>query len=205
MDELLASIREIIEENAGVSLADNGRADSGRQASESSNRTAKAEVHMQPRNAGSDAGMPHQRQDIRVAARNNAAPPVQDAMNALAERIGLRKAVAPAQPETAMRPASHQGAAPSAGQPQRMSVVRESKPEAPRVVVKAPVSKQKRPPDARQQEGNEFEKGFRNDVERSAELLLRPYISQWLDEHFRQLFERILREEIQRFIQALRR
>jgi len=199
MDELLASIREIIEENAGVSSSDNGY-----QAAENSGRSTKAEVHTQPRHVSNDSGTPHIKQDIRVAARNNGAPPVQDAMNALAERIGLRNGPASAPQESAPKPAAPQPQMHAQPQPQRMAVVRDSKPEAPRVAVRPQAPKQKRPPEARQ-ENDEFDKGFRNDVERSAELLLRPVISQWLDEHFRQLFERILREEIQRFVQALRR
>jgi len=51
----------------------------------------------------------------------------------------------------------------------------------------------------------ELEKDFRVEFEKSAELLLRPYIAQWLDEHFHHLFEKILREEIQRMLQNLHR
>lgn|GEM_PF-1725768 len=213
MDELLASIREIIEENAGVSSYDGGR-----QAAENGNRgSVKTDMHMQPHYASNDTGDANLKQDIRLTARNNGIPPVQDAMNALAERIGLRKVPMPGQPEGMVRPVMQ---APMPGQPegmvkpamqapmsshqsnpQRMAVVRDGKPEAPRVSVKSQQqqSKQKR------SSVQDVDEGFRNDVERSAELLLRPYISQWLDDHFRQLFERILREEVQRFIQALRR
>jgi len=52
---------------------------------------------------------------------------------------------------------------------------------------------------------DELEQDFRAEFEKSAELLLRPYIAQWLDEHFHHLFEKILREEIQRLVQNLRR
>jgi|GEM_PF-1625141 len=45
---------------------------------------------------------------------------------------------------------------------------------------------------------------FPADVEHSTEDLLRPYIAQWLDGHFKELFEKILREEVQRFIQSMR-
>jgi len=197
MDELLASIREIIEENAGVSPADGGR-----QTAENGSRATRAEMHMPLRQASNDTGMPNLRQDIRVAAKNNAVPPVQDAMDALAERIGLRKApVSGGQQEMVARPVVHSQVQP---QPQRMAASREGRPDAPRGSVRQQAPKQKHPPEGRP-DADDFEKGFRTDVERSAELLLRPYISQWLDEHFRQLFERILREEIQRFVQALRR
>jgi len=52
---------------------------------------------------------------------------------------------------------------------------------------------------------DELEQDFRAEFEKSAELLLRPYIAQWLDEHFHHLFEKILREEIQRMVQNIRR
>jgi len=48
---------------------------------------------------------------------------------------------------------------------------------------------------------NAFEQGFLAEFEQSAELLLRPYIAAWLEEHFQNLFEKILREEIQRLMQ----
>jgi len=47
----------------------------------------------------------------------------------------------------------------------------------------------------------DLEKGFLAEFEQSAELLLRPYIAGWLEEHFHHLFEKILREEIQRLMQ----
>jgi len=55
------------------------------------------------------------------------------------------------------------------------------------------------------QKWDEMEQDFRAEFEKSAELLLRPYIAQWLDEHFHHLFEKILREEIQRLVQNLHR
>jgi len=48
---------------------------------------------------------------------------------------------------------------------------------------------------------SDLEKGFLAEFEQSAELLLRPYIASWLEEHFHHLFEKILREEIQRLMQ----
>lgn len=51
----------------------------------------------------------------------------------------------------------------------------------------------------------EIEKSLPADVEHSTENLLRPFITQWLDEHFRGLFEKILREEVQRFVQSMQR
>jgi len=53
--------------------------------------------------------------------------------------------------------------------------------------------------------GADFDKNLPADVEHSTENLLRPFIAQWLDEHFRNLFEKILREEVQRFVQSMRR
>jgi len=52
---------------------------------------------------------------------------------------------------------------------------------------------------------SELKKAFPAEVEHSAENLLRPFITQWLDEHFRELFEKVLREEVQRFIQSMHR
>jgi len=51
------------------------------------------------------------------------------------------------------------------------------------------------------QASSDLEKGFLAEFEQSAELLLRPYIASWLEEHFHHLFEKILREEIQRVMQ----
>lgn len=199
MDELLASIREIIEENAGVSPSD-----AGKQAVENnSSRIIKAEGRAAPRQANNDHGNSAGKQDAHSAARNNNSLPVQDAMNALAERIGLRKPPLSVnnRPEAMVaKPAVSAAQV----QPQRVAAAKENKPEAPRVAIRPQPQKQKSSVEMKQ-EVDESEKGFRADVERSAELLLRPYIAQWLDEHFRQLFERVLREEIQRFIQALRR
>jgi len=48
---------------------------------------------------------------------------------------------------------------------------------------------------------SDLEQGFLAEFEQSAELLLRPYIAGWLEEHFQNLFEKILREEIQRLMQ----
>jgi len=50
------------------------------------------------------------------------------------------------------------------------------------------------------QELSDLEKGFLAEFEQSAELLLRPYIAGWLEKHFHHLFEKILREEIQRLV-----
>ncbi|UXM94177.1 DUF2497 domain-containing protein [Bartonella sp. HY329] len=51
-------------------------------------------------------------------------------------------------------------------------------------------------------EMDNMDKALDADFERSAENLLRPYIAKWLDEHFSDLFEKVLREEIKRVIQA---
>ena len=51
-------------------------------------------------------------------------------------------------------------------------------------------------------EMDNLDKALEADFEKSAENLLRPYIAKWLDEHFSELFEKVLREEIKRVIQA---
>lgn len=56
----------------------------------------------------------------------------------------------------------------------------------------------------RRSEGFGLDKNYSADVEHSTESLLRPLIAQWLDEHFQGLFEKILREEVQRFIHSMR-
>ncbi|RCL04116.1 MAG: hypothetical protein JSC189_000162 [Candidatus Tokpelaia sp. JSC189] len=190
IDELLASIREIIEENG-----DTPPSDSGRQAIETETLAGPDQVNNNFRYSAD-------RQDFYSAAKDNNAVPVfvQDAMNALAERIGLRKPPIDNKLE-AMIPKPTMAAAPI--QPQ-CAAVKENKSEEPRVAIRLPPQKKKGSIEMKQ-EVHESEKAFQADVERSAELLLRPYIVQWLNEHFRQLFERVLREEIQRFIQVLRR
>jgi len=52
-----------------------------------------------------------------------------------------------------------------------------------------------------EQKLNDLQQGFLGEFEQSAELLLRPYIASWLEEHFQDLLEKILREEIQRLMQ----
>ncbi|UXN07326.1 DUF2497 domain-containing protein [Bartonella sp. HY761] len=51
-------------------------------------------------------------------------------------------------------------------------------------------------------EMDNIDRALEADFEKSAENLLRPYIAKWLDEHFSELFEKVLREEIKRVIQA---
>lgn len=259
MDELLASIREIIEENAGAAPGENA------------NRKIENEARA-PRQPMETATP---RPEIRPVPKNNSVP-VQDAMNALAERIGLRKPIAGETTEAiAPRPVVAPPApplAPPAPPPALKVAPKEPKIEVPvqpqsqpQPVFPAPMQTQASPqpqvqpqpqpsqqvqslsqvspipqvpqqpqvqttvtpqPAFRQQQVNqpkpkprveikrdveakkdmeELEKNFRADFEKSAELLLRPYIAQWLDEHFRHLFDKILREEIQRMVQSLRR
>lgn len=51
-------------------------------------------------------------------------------------------------------------------------------------------------------EMNNLDKVLEADFEKSAENLLRPYIAQWLDKHFSEIFDKILREEIKRVINS---
>ncbi|RCL01002.1 MAG: hypothetical protein JSC188_000741 [Candidatus Tokpelaia sp. JSC188] len=192
MDELLASIREIIEENGDVSSA------------EVIEQAVESEVCDLPRQVN-NLRHPAGKYDAHSTIKNSNGVPVlvQDAMNALAERIGLRKPPLSSDNKSEAMIVKPPMATKSV-QPHGAIPVKESKLEKPKIAIRSQPQKQKNSNEIAQ-ETNESEKAFQSDVERSAELLLRPYIAQWLDEHFRQLFERILREEIQRFIQALRR
>ncbi|RCL03411.1 MAG: hypothetical protein JSC161_000159 [Candidatus Tokpelaia sp. JSC161] len=115
--------------------------------------------------------------------------PVQEAMNALAERIGLRKSLSEGN--------LSQSYSDSEEEAESSFIVTEQHGAVKEDSLRSESSIKK-------ESAGGSAKGFYNDVERSVEQFLRPYIAQWLDEHFRDLFERILREEIQRLIKNLR-
>jgi len=322
MDELLASIREIIEENTGAA-PQGGQAQGGDNAA----RNAQSDNTVSMRVRNHDTTMPNLKQDIRLRnngdngnavssrpngynavgnfahshnggrdngfphngfvghAEGNAAPirgnnagrnsrPVQDSMNALAERIGLHRNNAsannsaakaeiggrPYQPDNnasslppfitaparngsagngrPFSPANNAwpqngGQAVQGGNMARARVnpaaaeadfrnngsARPGRFQAAEIKTGQPVAGQ--PPMGAERSGDsrsaemhfaekqaaiaDFDKNLPADVEHSTENLLRPFIAQWLDEHFRNLFEKILREEVQRFIQSMRR
>lgn len=341
MDELLASIREIIEENAGLPPQEGQMQGQNK---DNAGRFSQNSASAAERPRGQEPAMqqmPHLKQDIRLrnvgnngnnnaamppqngynsggsngiypqGRNNNFAPggfngfaagvsgnsapprdsrdanvreaaPMQDSMNALAERIGLRRHDTAARNETpgqarpadsgvdnnvapppsfmipaaasGGRPNSHasgsypaagavpfknnggsvNGGAPADGRFNPMAApagFRDSghnRQESPRAAdgkdgmafaaSMRQKASQERKADGRLPAGRitgeagEYvthagvEKNMPADVEHSTENLLRPFIAQWLDEHFRGLFEKVLREEIQRFIrQSLRR
>ncbi|AQS41233.1 MAG: Hypothetical protein BHV28_05260 [Candidatus Tokpelaia hoelldobleri] len=204
MDELLASIREIIEENTGVLSTEPEPQNDRPQAAPAfgrSSSTSGADIYGRPRQPVNDTGF-----STRANQRDETVP-VHDAMSALAARIGLRA------DNTHVPAAQQQIQVPQQSRPQT-AVVRPLRPEIAPVLNEGGPSRpqpQKSPvPDMRkqaavQQSREVAERELRSGIERSTEQILRPYITQWLDEHFRQLFERILQEEVQRLMQSLRR
>jgi len=203
MDELLASIREIIEENTGALSTEPESQNDRSQAAPAFGRnssTSSADIYARPRQPVNDTGF-----STRANQRDESVP-VHDAMSALAARIGLRadNTQQSAVQQQIQVPLQHQ---------QQTAVVRPLRPEiAPALNDGGPSRSQpqKSPvPDMHKQAAMQareaVERELRSGIERSTEQILRPYITQWLDDHFRQLFERVLQEEVQRLIQSLRR
>jgi len=120
MDELLTSIREIIEENTHLPPS--------REESRVHDGGEKDDIYAHHHQAESDVGSSEIKQATRVVSGNSGVPPVQDAMNALAERIGLRKASALSNAQTGAHQTQHMasregkydgpGVSPPRGQPQ---------------------------------------------------------------------------------------
>lgn len=202
MDELLASIREIIEENTGVLSAEAEPQNDGSQAAAAfgrSSNTSGADIYARPRQPVNDTGF-----SIRANQRDESAP-VHDAMSALAARIGLRadnRQVSAAQQIQVPLQPQQQTAVVRPLRPEIAPVLNESGPSRPQPQ-KSPVPDMHKQATVQSREMAERE--LRSGIERSTEQILRPYITQWLDEHFRPLFERVLQEEVQRLVQSLRR
>jgi len=108
-------------------------------------------------------------------------------------------------PESNTRESSTSGAVPLFPQVRGISTPSNSQnsPSAPvRIKPEMPSSQSPKTNDT----AKSLAKDFVAEFEQSAESLLRPYIASWLEAHFHDLFEKILREELQRLIsQNLRR
>gem|GEM_PF-6008648 len=114
------------------------------------------------------------------------------------------KKTLPQEPNT--REASGAGTVPLFPQVRSMSPSPNSQksPSTPAMIKSEASSPQS--PKANAAAAQSLTKDFVAEFEQSAESLLRPYIASWLEAHFHDLFEKILREELQRLIsQNLRR
>jgi len=128
------------------------------------------------------------------------APPPTPSLAKTPVKEALSVGHVPLYPQFRALSSSQQGASsPQAGQQAGMEAVSAQAPTS-----SAPdyqVSKREETMSQEQEQKlNTLPEGFLGEFEQSAELLLRPYIASWLEEHFQNLLEKILREEIQRLM-----
>jgi len=159
-------------------------------------REEKAKASLQP--------LPQMSLSATIPAPTTAAPAAKISptpQNKTQNKTPLVAGHVPLYPQLRTLPQPQQAQAPSQGS---ASAELGAHPPAPATAPEAPLSTQTShsPQEPESKKAlSDLEKGFLAEFEQSAELLLRPYIAGWLEEHFHHLFEKILREEIQRLMQ----